>query len=154
MNFIPTKIEAASPEPGKPVKLGSEDHKILFCRTLLDTHDPYTPALIDWPTLEPETQARIVSLPIWDMAVQTEGRTGLFVATFGETLRDPVIKAAVEMDAFEEKRHKIVLADMVDALRHRAGTRARLRTPARPGMVVHALGLFGMHRQFLRFRPV
>ena len=114
MNFVPPKIEAAAPLPGKPVKLGSEDHKILFCRTLLDTHDPYTPALIDWPTLEPETQARIVSLPIWDMAVQAEGRTGLFVATYGETLRDPVIKAAVEMDAFEEKRHKIVLADMVE----------------------------------------
>jgi hypothetical protein len=103
------------PAPGAPVRLGSEEHKRLFCRTLLDTHDPYRPALIEWPQLEAETQARIVSLPIWDMAVQTEGRTGLFVQTFGETLSDPLLREAVEMDAFEEKRHKIVLADMVRA---------------------------------------
>jgi hypothetical protein len=82
---------------------------------LLDTHDPYRPAVIDWPQLEPETRDRIVSLPIWDMAVQTEGRTALFVRTFGETVRDPLLKSAVQMDAFEERRHKVVLADMVSA---------------------------------------
>ncbi|UAK23505.1 ferritin-like domain-containing protein [Sphingomonas nostoxanthinifaciens] len=105
-----------APDPDgapRPIKLGSPEHKMLFCHMLLDTHDAYKPALIDWPPLEPETQARIASLPIWDMAVQTEGRTGLFVKTFGESLSDPLLKRAVEMDAFEEQRHKIVLHDMV-----------------------------------------
>jgi len=105
----------SAPPPGKPIQLGSDAHLALMCRMLLDTHDPYKPALIDWPTLEPETQDRITGLPIWDMAVQTEGRTGLFVATFAETVRHPLLKVAVEMDAFEERRHKIVLADMVAA---------------------------------------
>ncbi|MDO7843059.1 ferritin-like domain-containing protein [Sphingomonas immobilis] len=113
MNYVPGTIEAAGPAPGKKVRLGSEDHKILFCRALLDTHDAYRPALIDWPVLTEETRRKIVSLPIWDMAVQTEGRTGLFVQTFADLARDPELKTALEMDAFEEKRHKIVLADMV-----------------------------------------
>jgi hypothetical protein len=109
------RIEAAPPPPpGEPAPIGSEAHKRLFCRALLDTHDPYRPALIDWPALEDDTRAKIVSLPIWDMAVQTEGRTGLFVKTFGETIRnDPLLRAALDMDAFEEARHKTVLADMV-----------------------------------------
>ncbi len=38
------------PPPGR-FRLGSEAHKRLFCRTLLDTFDPYRPAIIDWPTL-------------------------------------------------------------------------------------------------------
>lgn len=105
----------AAPPEGEAIRIGSDAHLALMCRTLLDTHDPYTPALIDWPKLEPETQARITGLPIWDMAVQTEGRTGLFVATFGETVTHPLLKVAVEMDAFEERRHKTVLADMVRA---------------------------------------
>ena len=105
----------AAPPADARVRLGSPEHLALMCRMLLDTHDPYTPALIDWPSLQEETRQKIVSLPIWDMAVQTEGRTGLFVRTFGETVRDPLLKAAVEMDAFEESRHKTVLADMVRA---------------------------------------
>lgn len=105
----------AAPAPGEPVRLGSEAHKALFCRTLLDTHDPYRPALIDWPKLDEETRGKIVSLPIWDIAVATEGRAGMNVRTFAEGITDPLLKAAVEMNAFEESRHKVVLADMVEA---------------------------------------
>jgi len=117
MNLVPDwgEFDAAAPLPTGPVRLGSAEHLVLFSRMLLDTHDPYRPALIDWPKLEPDVRDKIVSLPIWDMAVQTEGRTGLFVKTFAETVRDPLLKSAVEMDAFEERRHKAVLADMVRA---------------------------------------
>ena len=112
---IDTQLLDDTPVPHGPVRLGSDAHKALFCRMILDTHDPYRPALIDWPELEPVARDKIVSLPIWDMAVQTEGRTGLFVQTFADTLRDPVLRHAVAMDAFEERRHKTVLADMVTA---------------------------------------
>lgn len=116
MSFaIDTQVLDDTPVPAGPVRLGSDAHKALFCRMILDTHDPYRPALIDWPALEPVARDKIVSLPIWDMAVQTEGRTGLFVQTFAETLSDRVLRHAVEMDAFEERRHKTVLADMVTA---------------------------------------
>jgi len=117
MNLVPDwgEFDAAAPLPTGAVRLGSAEHLVLFSRMLLDTHDPYRPSLIDWPELEPEVRHKIVSLPIWDMAVQTEGRTGLFVKTFAETVRDPLLKSAVEMDAFEERRHKLVLADRVRA---------------------------------------
>jgi hypothetical protein len=117
MNLVPDwgEFDTDAPLPTGPVRLGSPEHLMLFSRMILDTHDPYRPALIDWPELEPETREKIVSLPIWDMAVQTEGRTGLFVKTFSETVEDPLMKAAVQMDAFEERRHKVVLADMVQS---------------------------------------
>jgi len=117
VNLVPDwgAFDTSAPLPTGPVRLGSPEHLMLFSRMLLDTHDPYRPALIDWPELAPDVRDKIVSLPIWDMAVQTEGRTGLFVKTFGQTVRDPLLKAAVEMDAFEERRHKVVLADMVRA---------------------------------------
>jgi len=108
-------FDQAAPLPDGPIGLGSAEHLMLFSRMLLDTHDPYRHALIDWPKLAPNAREKIVSLPIWDMAVQTEGRTGLFVQTFAKTVSDPLLKSAVEMDAFEERRHKIVLADMVRA---------------------------------------
>ena len=65
------KFDGTAPLPTGPVRLGSADHLMLFSRMLLDTHDPYRPALIDWPELEPEVRDKIVALPIWDMAVQT-----------------------------------------------------------------------------------
>jgi len=117
MNLVPDwgEFDTEAPLPTGPVRLGSPQHLMLFSRMILDTHDPYRPALIDWPELEPETREKIVSMPICDMAVQTEGRTGLFVKTFSETVEDPLLKAAVQMDAFEERRHKVVLADMVQS---------------------------------------
>src|SRR5437868_4703585 len=34
--------------PEGPVRWGSEEHKRLFCKTLLDSFNPYRPAVIDW----------------------------------------------------------------------------------------------------------
>jgi hypothetical protein len=108
--------EAQAQRAARPVgsvRPGSEDHLRLFCLELLETHDPYKPAVIEWPRLDDQTRDRIVSLPIWDIAVQTEGRAGLNVRTFAEALPPGLLKDAVNMDAFEEGRHKTVLANMV-----------------------------------------
>ena len=105
--------DLARPRAGGPVRLGSEAHLRLFCLELLETHDPYRPAIIDWPKLDPETRERLVSLPIWDIAVQTEGKAGMNVRSYAERLGPGLLKQAVEMDAFEENRHKTVLANMV-----------------------------------------
>ena len=102
------------PPPGR-FRLGSEAHKRLFCRTLLDTFDPYRPAVIDWPKLDAVTRDRIVNLPIWDIAVQTEGKAGLRVKTYGGLVTDALLKKAIALNAFEESRHKVVLAHMVEA---------------------------------------
>ncbi|MET5115856.1 ferritin-like domain-containing protein, partial [Burkholderia pseudomallei] len=57
----------------------------------------------------------LTSLPIWDIAEQTEGRATVRVATFASTVRDPLQRAALELDAAEEARHKDVLSKLVKA---------------------------------------
>ena len=104
----------AAPSEG-PIPIGSDEHKRLFCRTLLDTFNPYKPAVIDWPRLGPEAESRITSLPIWDIAVQTENRAGLYVSTYAEDIDDPLLRKAVELNGFEERRHRHVLANLVQA---------------------------------------
>src|SRR5436305_13910402 len=55
-----------------PIVLGSEAHKRAFCRMLLDTHNPYRPSILDWPALDTEARDRLVSLPIWAIAMQAD----------------------------------------------------------------------------------
>ena len=100
--------------PG-PIRIGSDEHRKMFCRMLLDTHDPYRPAVLDWPKLEPDALRRLTSLPIWDIAVQTEGRASIRVKTWAATVADPLLRAAIEMDGDEEARHKVVLSHLVEA---------------------------------------
>src|SRR5215472_6929319 len=103
-----------SEEPGE-IRIGSEAHKRLYCRMLLDTFNPYKPSVIDWPQLEPEARDRLVSLPIWDIAVQTEGKARLRVQSYADLIGDPLLKEAIELNAFEEGRHKHVLSNLVQA---------------------------------------
>ncbi|MGO8920646.1 MAG: hypothetical protein ACLQJR_32535 [Stellaceae bacterium] len=101
-------------DPG-PIRPGSEQHKRLFSRMLLDTFNPYKPAVIDWPALDAAARDRLVSLPIWDIAVQTEGKASRRVKSYAETIADPLLRQAIELNGFEEARHKTVLANMVRA---------------------------------------
>jgi hypothetical protein len=103
-------------DSGSPrrIRLGSDEHKTLFCRMLLDTHDPYRPAVIPWPKLNAEAFDRLTKLPIWNIAVQVEGRASISVKTFADTIADPLLREAVTMDGAEEARHKEVLSKMVD----------------------------------------
>jgi hypothetical protein len=123
---------ADPPLPGVAVKLGSAAHKVLFSRTLLDTFDPYRPAVIDWPELAPDALARITSLPIWDIAVQTEGKARARVLAYAEEVRDPLLKRAVELNGFEEGRHKHVLSNLVQAYGIRLKPEPAYKTPRDP----------------------
>lgn len=102
------------PEPG-PVRIGSPRHLRMFCNMLLQTHNPYKPAVIDWPSLDPDALHRVTSLPIWDIAVQTEGRASIRVQSFANTVAEPLLRSALEMDGAEEARHKVVLSKLVEA---------------------------------------
>jgi hypothetical protein len=98
-----------------PLPPGSEWHRVETCRMFRDTFNPYRPAVLDWPALEPETLRRIVSLPIWDIAVQTEGKARLRMAAYARTLPEPDMRDALALNAWEENRHKEVLSRMVAA---------------------------------------
>lgn len=103
-----------SDEPGH-IPIGSAAHKRLYCRMLLETHNPYKPAVIAWPRLTPEALRRVTSLPIWDIAVQTESRATLRVQAFAQLVSDPLLREALDMDASEEARHKTVLTKLTEA---------------------------------------
>lgn len=101
--------------PMGAIRLGSNEHLRLFCLELLETHDPYRPAILDWPALSPEALNRIISLPIWNMAVQKEGFASVSVKAFADTIKDPLLRQAIDLDAREELRHKEVLSHLVAA---------------------------------------
>jgi hypothetical protein len=116
------------PYPAK-IKLGSEAHKALFCTTLLDTFNPYKPAVLDWPKLDDAALNRITSLPIWDIAVQTENRASLRVMAYAKLVHDPLLRRAVELNGFEEGRHRHVLSNLVAAYGIALKPEDKVKTP-------------------------
>ena len=115
-----------------PIVLGSEAHKRAFCRMLLDTHNPYRPSIVDWPALDPEARDRLVGLPIWDIAMQTEGNASLRVLSYANIVADPLLREAIEIDGFEEKRHKQVLTNLVAAYGIRLAPEPEYLPPKHP----------------------
>jgi hypothetical protein len=98
---------------GSRIRIGSEEHKRLFCDMLLDSFDPYKPAVIDWPRLTGDDLARLTSLPFWQVAVETEGHASTTMQAAADRMTDPLIREALALNAFEERRHKEVLHNML-----------------------------------------
>jgi hypothetical protein len=104
----------ADPQPGA-VKPGGAAHRRLACRMFRETFNPYKPSIIDWPKLSVEARDRLVNLPIWDIAVQTEGKARLRMLSYAYSLDDPEWRGAIELNGWEEGRHKVVLSNLVQA---------------------------------------
>ena len=98
-----------------PLQPGSEEHKREVCRMFRETFNPYRPSVIAWPKLRPEELQRLTSLPIWDIAVHTEGRARLRFAAYAKSVADGDMQAAIMLNAWEENRHKEVLSKLVEA---------------------------------------
>jgi len=99
---------------------------------LLETYNPYKPAVLDWPKLEPETLHRVTSLPIWDIAVQTEIKASTYIESFAATVRDPALKKALQHMAGEERRHRDVLSRLVAAYDIQLKPDAAIKAPRDP----------------------
>lgn len=116
MNVVSSSHPAAARETEAgtaPLKVGSEEHKQAFCRMLLDTFNPYKPAIIDWPELAPDALARVTGLPFWTIAVETEDRASAHIGLMAERTEDPLMREALTLMAFEESRHRKVLDALV-----------------------------------------
>ena len=114
------------------IEPGSEEHKAAFCRMLLETHNPYKPAVIDWPRLDDAARHRLVGLPIWNIAVQTEGKAKVRAQTYADMVSDPLLRQAITLDGFEEGRHKEVLSKLVAAYGIALEPEPEYRRPRRP----------------------
>ncbi len=120
-----------SPHVGALVP-GSEAHKREVCRMFQETFNPYRPSIIAWPKLNPEALQRVTSLPIWDVAVHTESRARLRFATYANSIDDPEVRAAIALNAWEEGRHKDVLANLVQAYGIELATEPPFEPPRDP----------------------
>jgi hypothetical protein len=149
-----------------PLRIGSQAHKDLFCRMLLDTFDPYKPTILAWPTLSEAALKRLTDLPFWDVAVETEGYASTRVQAFADTLlADPLLQEAVTLNAFEEGRHKIVIENMIRFYGIKLGAEPTYHRPKDPEWAFirtgygecfdsfFAFGLFYMARESGYFPP-
>jgi hypothetical protein len=96
------------------VRVGSHEHRDLFCRTFIETHRPFEPAELPWPTLEPQHVELLRAFPFWAFALSMEREAGRMITTFAQTVDDPVLREAVELQAFEEARHGRLLTTMLE----------------------------------------
>jgi hypothetical protein len=110
----------------EPIRIGSQEHKTLFCRIFVETHDPFKPEEIAWPDLDAESLARLKSMPVWDEAARTEAATAVRVQALGRTEPDPVLAEAITLQGFEEGRH----ADVIRRLIRRYGIEVRVHPEA------------------------
>ncbi|WP_297491386.1 ferritin family protein [Acidocella sp.] len=101
-------------KPGR-IRIGSPEHFAMLTELLGATYNPYKPAVLDWPVLTPETRARVIALPIWDIAVQSENKAGARIEFFAQTVKEKPLRQALLHMAAEERRHREVLSRLVAA---------------------------------------
>ncbi len=87
------------------MKIGSEAHKELFCRSFMESYQEYDPEALPWPDLDDATLARLQGIPFWEEAWTIEREAGVMVSAFAETVSDPVIREAIALQGKEEARH-------------------------------------------------
>jgi len=103
-----------SPTAGR-LKPGTPEHRDAVFQMFRETFNGYKPSIIDWPKLDPEARERLINLPIWDIAVQTEGKARLRMLSYAYSQAPGPWRDAIEQNGWEEGRHKTVLSNLVEA---------------------------------------
>jgi hypothetical protein len=86
------------------MNIGSYEYKKQFCQSFIDSHIPDDPASLRWPTLDPVTLEHLQSLPIWRQGLLSQHYAAQIITAFATTLKDPMVKAAVILQAQEQTR--------------------------------------------------
>jgi hypothetical protein len=95
------------------IKVGSPEHRDLLCNVFLSTHMAYEPESLPWPRLEPKHLDLLRSFPFWAFALSLEQEAGRMITIFAETIEDPLVRRAIELQAYEETRHGRLLKFML-----------------------------------------
>lgn len=96
------------------MKLGTAEHKTLFCRQFIDSHLNYEPEKLDWPDLDEESLTKLRGIPFWRQALITEQGAGVMVSRFAQTIEDPLIREAITLQGQEEERHGRLISFLVN----------------------------------------
>jgi hypothetical protein len=141
------------------MKLGTDDHRELFCQSFLDSHLTYEPETISWPQLDEEALARLRGIPFWRVALETERQAGVMVGAFAKTVKDPLIQQAIALQAQEESRHGRLLDVLINHYGITITEPAPTKVPDNPEQEFtdfgfgecldsfFAFGMFGLARQ-------
>ncbi len=95
------------------IKIGSDEHRDLFCQDFIDSYTDYDPATLPWPELSAADLEKLRSVPFWQEVLYTERRAGMIVQAFAKTIDDPIVRKAVDLQGREEARHADLLREMV-----------------------------------------
>ncbi|MBV8153216.1 MAG: ferritin-like domain-containing protein [Candidatus Eremiobacteraeota bacterium] len=117
------------------MRIGSEEHKELFCRTFIDGHKPYEPAELAWPDLDEISLARLRAIPVWTMALEVEHSAGTMLNGYASSETDPLVRRAIELQAFEEERHGRLLDYMVQKYALKVNPQEIVQRPTRAAFV-------------------
>ena len=96
------------------MKLGSEQHKELFCRSFIESYLDYEPEKLPWPELDSVALERLRGIPFWKEALITEREAGLMVGAFAETVNDSLLREAIALQGREEARHARLIEFLID----------------------------------------
>jgi hypothetical protein len=95
------------------MRVGTEEHKLLFCNDFMKSYVPFEPENLPWPELDEASLARLRAVPIWTMALEVELSAGQMLYGFAATEPDPLVRKALELQAYEEDRHGRLLTYMI-----------------------------------------
>jgi hypothetical protein len=96
------------------MKPGTPEHRELFCRTFIETHEDFEPAELPWPDLQGVDLARLRAFPFWRYARSIEQRAGRMVTAFAKTIDDPLIRETVALQGTEETRHGRLMEHVIE----------------------------------------
>lgn len=96
------------------MKIGSEEHKQVFCQSFMNSHRVYEPEHMSFPELDSETLNRLRSIPFWNEALQTERKAGKMLAAYATTVKDPLIRNAIALQGEEEARHGRLIGHLLN----------------------------------------
>jgi hypothetical protein len=96
------------------MRVGTPQHRDLLCRTFIETHLTYEPESLPWPRLEARHVDLLRAFPFWSLALGVEQKAGRMLSIFAQTIDDPAIREAVELQAYEEARHGRLLQHMLE----------------------------------------
>jgi hypothetical protein len=96
------------------MRIGSEAHKELFCRSYIESHLAYEPANLSWPHLDAESLDRLHQVPFWEEALNTELRAGAIIKAYLPYVEDPLVREAIALQGEEEARHGRLFRFMID----------------------------------------
>jgi hypothetical protein len=96
------------------MRIGSTEHKELFCRSFIASHEPYDPRDLPWPALDEKSLEILRSIPVWSMALQVEVNAGATLEQFSQSQPDSLIQQALRLQGYEEDRHGRMLATLIE----------------------------------------